>query len=63
MTTRPHEGAAPAAPNGYAWRRARGLLTIRDHVRIYQARRYPRAILGRLPLPADLLPCWLEVRP
>lgn len=47
---------------GYRWRKLRGLLTISDHVRRYQARRYPRAMLGRLPLPDDLLPCWREVR-
>ncbi|NEV64142.1 hypothetical protein [Thiorhodococcus minor] len=50
-------------PGSYRWRQLRGLLTIGDRVHEYQAIRYPRSILGRVPLPDDLLPCWREVRP
>ena len=40
--------------SGYRWRKARGLLTIGDHVRLYRAVRYPRGSY-RVPLPGDLI--------
>ena len=46
---------------GYAWRKARELLTISDHVRRYRAIRVPRGPYP-VPLPSDLLPGWREVR-
>lgn len=41
---------------GFAWRRARGLLTIEDQARLYRARRFVRHPLQLAPLPEDLLP-------
>lgn len=44
---------------GLAWRKARGLLTWRDHARHWRALRYvpPGALV---PLPESLLPRWRE---
>jgi hypothetical protein len=39
---------------GYAWRKARGLLTISDHIRAYRAIRAPRGDYA-VPLPGDLI--------
>lgn len=48
--------AARSGIGGYAWLRARGLLTISDHVRLYRAIRTPRGAY-RCPLPEDLILC------
>jgi hypothetical protein len=44
----------PRPIGGYRWRRARGLATVSDHVRLYRARRWPRGDYG-VPMPEDLL--------
>ncbi|MBK1723381.1 hypothetical protein [Thiocystis violacea] len=47
---------------GYAWRKARGLLTIGDHTRRYQATRHPRGPY-RCPMPEDRIISGLGARP
>lgn len=44
---------------GYRWRKAKGLLTWRDHARRWRALRFV-PIGARAPLPESLLPVWLE---
>lgn len=46
----------PPRVGGYAWRKAKGLLTIGDKVRRYQAISYPRGPY-LAPLPGDLIEC------
>lgn len=46
--------SAPQPIGGYAWRKARNLLGIRDHIRLYRAVRVPRGPY-RVPLPGDYL--------
>lgn len=55
-------GTATLAPDqGPGWRKARGLLTVRDKVRRYLAVRSPRGAY-RIPLPEDLIRCGREAR-
>ena len=46
--------SAPPPIGGYAWRKARNLLGIRDHIRLYRAIRVPRGPYW-VPLPGDLI--------
>jgi hypothetical protein len=43
--------------SAYKWRKARGLLTISDHIRVYRAIRAPRGNYA-VPMPDDLIAGW-----